>query len=147
MKVILLKDDKSLGKRGTIVTVSDGFAFNNLIPRGIAKTATPQVIREAQQREKQQRADMAAAQSARRAHAATLHKKKITLSAKAKGVKLFGSITAKDIAAAIVAQHNIDVTDKMIVLDAPIKEITTREIPVNFGDAITAHVILTVTPL
>lgn len=147
MKVILLKDDKTLGKRGAIVTVSDGFAFNNLIPRGIAKTATPQIVREAQKRAQKHAADKEAGRDAHRAQAAALHKKKVTIAAKAKNTKLFGSVTAKDIAAAITAQHGVAVTEKMIILDTPVKETTTREVRVDFGENITAGIILTVTPL
>ncbi len=146
MKVILLHDDAALGKRGTIVTVSDGFAFNNLIPRGIAKAATARVIKEAQARDRRRQVAMKKNLAQRRALAEQLSKKKITITAKAKGHKLFGSVTAKDIVAAISAQCATTVTEEMILLDAPIKELTTREVRIDFGDAITSSVILTVTP-
>lgn len=144
MQVILLTDEPTLGKRGAIVTVSDSFAFNNLIPRGIAKAATPQVIRHAQQQARKERADAAAARAATQEAADALHKKKITIHAQAKNGKLFGSVTAKDIVAAVAAQHNITIAEKSVRLDAPIKELTTREVKIDYGDGIVAGVIVTV---
>ncbi len=145
MKVILLQDDKTLGKRGAIVTVSDGFAFNNLIPRGIAKAATAHVIREAEARERKRHADAQSDLTQRRALAKQIHKKTITIAAKAKETKLFGSITAKDIVTALAAQHNHVIVEKAVMLDTPIKDVTTREVRIDFGDGVTSAIIVKVT--
>lgn len=144
MKVILLKDDKSLGKKGDIITVSDGFAFNNLIPRGIAKTATAQVLKEAQRQNERAIQDLEAEKSRLRTLASSLDKKKVTILAQAKGDRLFGSVTTKEIVRHIQQQYGSAVTEKMIILQAPIKTVTTQEISIDFGYGIIARVILTV---
>jgi large subunit ribosomal protein L9 len=144
MKVILLKDDKKLGKKGDIVNASDGFAFNNLIPRGIAKAATTQVLKEVERQQQRVQQELETLKTHIRSQAKELNKKKITIHAQAKGDKLFGSVTAKDIAENIRTHHGCDVTEKSIMLQSPIKELTSREIGVDFGHGITAHVIVTI---
>ncbi len=144
MKVILLQDNKKLGKKGDIVNASDGFAFNNLIPQGIAKLATPKAIAELNRKKAAQDKENAQRIEQIKKAAEQLDKKKITITSKAKGNKLFGSITSKDIAQAITTQHKIEIDAKNILLDTPIKELTTQEVKINYGDNITAGVIVTV---
>ena len=99
MKVILLQDVKSLGKKGELVNASDGYARNFLFPRGLAKEANAQAMNEFKNAEqsKQYKIDtaIAAAQKAKE----ELEGSKFVIKAKAgDNGKLFGSITAKDIA-------------------------------------------------
>lgn len=144
MKVILLKDDKKLGKKGDIVNASDGFAFNNLIPRGIAKAATIQVLKEAEREKNRAMQELETMKTEIRSRAQALDKKKVTIHAQAKGDKLFGSVTIKDIAEQIRVQHGCEVMEKAILLQSPIKELTTREVVVDFGYGITAGIIVTI---
>ncbi len=144
MKVILLQDNKTLGKKGDIVNVSDGFAFNNLIPQGVAQPATEKVLAHVEREQQKAQKEAAELQEKLRQSAQELDKKKVTIHAQAKGDKLFGSITSKEIAAAIKEQHDIDVDEKMIVLDAPVKELTTREVVVKYDTDITAGVVVTI---
>jgi large subunit ribosomal protein L9 len=144
MKVILLQDNKKLGKKGDIVTVSDGFAFNNLIPQGIAQTATEQVVAQIEREKKKKEQEHATYINEMKKEASKINGKKITIKAQAKGDKLFGSVTQKDIANAINEQHGTAITEDMIVLETPIKELTTCEIMVRYIDNVTASVIMTV---
>ncbi len=145
MKVILLKEQKGIGQKGDIVNVSDGFAFNNLIPRGIAKAVTQQVLAqvEKQKAKEQKELDTQKADAVRRAQ--QIDKKKINITAQAKGDKLFGSVTSKDIAAAIKEQHGIEVAEKAIKLADPIKELTTCEVRIEHGFNVESGVIVTIT--
>ena len=110
MIVILMKDVKGTGKAGDVVKVSDGYARNMLLPKGLAKEASDGNIRNL---EKQK--EIAAAKRAEQKAAAqeTAEKlEKITLEIKTKGGesgKLFGSITSKDIADALEKQEKIKV--------------------------------------
>lgn len=122
MKVILLKDVKGLGKKGTVINASDGHARNFLIPRGLAKEATTgnmkvlEKQKSAQDRKKQEELTEA------KALADKLSKLTVTLKGKSgEGGKLFGSITSKDIAAALLKQHKVKVDKRKIQLDSPIK--------------------------
>ena len=144
MKLILLQDDKKLGVKGDIIDVSEGFAFNNLIPQGIAKIATKTIIAEVERKRIRQEEEKAKQKEALQEIAKKIDKKKITILQKAKDTKLFGSVSAKDISAAIKEQHNMDIAETMIMLNKPIKELTTREIEINFNDDVKAGVIVTI---
>jgi len=144
MKVILLQDNKKLGKKGDIVNVSDGFAFNNLIPQGIAQVVTGATMAEVERMQKKQEKESKMLKSQLQKDAEKIDKKKITLTAQAKGTKLFGSIAQKDIVQAIKDQYSVDVDEKMIQLDSAIKELTTREVVIDYGDGVTASVIITI---
>ena len=144
MKVILLQDNKKLGKKGDVVNVSDGFAFNSLIPQGIAKLATSKSIAELDRKKAAQEKEMAQQIEQIKKDAKKIDKKKITIISKAKDNKLFGSVTDKDIAQAIATQHNVEVDAKNILLDTPIKELTTQEVRIDYGSGVTAGIIVTV---
>jgi large subunit ribosomal protein L9 len=144
MKVLLLQDNKKLGKKGDIVNVSEGFAFNNLVPQGIAKVVTKATMAEVERMQAKQEKELEEQKKVTQANAKKLDKKKITIEEKAKGNKLFGSVTAKDIVTTIKEQLDIDVDESMIELVKPIKELTTQEVVVNYGDDIKAGVVVTV---
>lgn len=139
MIVILLKDVKGTGKAGEVVKVSDGYARNMLLPKGLAKEATEGNIRNL---EKQK--EIAEEKRAEQKAAAEKQAEKIsniTLTIKSKGGdsgKLFGSITSKDIADALQKQENIKVDKKKIVLDSPIKQIGEAEVTVKLFSEVTA---------
>ena len=145
MKVILLQDNKKLGKKGDIVNVSDGFAFNNLVPQGIARVVTKATMADAERTQARQEKELQDKKNQIRKDAKKIDKKKITIIAQAKGTKLFGSIAQKDIAQAIKEQHSVEIDEKMILLDGAIKELTTHEIVIDYGEGIKASVIVTIT--
>ena len=139
MIVILVKDVKGTGKAGEVVKVSDGYARNMLLPKGLAKEATEGNIRNL---EKQK--EIAEEKRAEQKAAAEKQAEKIsniTLTIKSKGGdsgKLFGSITSKDIADALQKQENIKVDKKKIVLDSPIKQTGEAEVTVKLFSEVTA---------
>ncbi len=144
MKVILLQDHKTLGKKGDIVNASEGFAFNNLIPQGIAKVVTKSTMAEAERTQARQEKEKEKKKKVTQDTAKKLDKKKVTITEQAKGNKLFGSVTKKDIAGAIGEQYSVEIDETMIVLASPIKELTTQEIVIDYGDGVTAGVIVTI---
>lgn len=122
MKVILLKDTKDLGKKDQIVEVSDGYGKNYLVPRGIAKIATAGSINEAKDKQKAAEAKKARELAQAKDLAASMSNKRVVLNAKmGENGKLFGAISAKDIADAMKAQFSIEIDKKKLELDEPIK--------------------------
>lgn len=130
MIVILNRDIKGTGKAGDVVNVSDGYARNMLLPKGYATEATEGNIRNLEKQkaiaaEKKAEEKAAAQQTAEKIGAI-----RVEIKTKAgEGGRIFGSITSKDIADALKAQHNISVDKKKIQLDSPIKQ--TGEITVD----------------
>ncbi|MFV0516743.1 MAG: 50S ribosomal protein L9 [Aminipila sp.] len=126
MIVILLKDVKGSGKAGDVVKVSDGYARNMLIPKGLAKEATEGNVKSLEK----QKAIAAEKKAEEKAKAQGLadRLKELTVSIITKGGeggRLFGSITSKDISEALKKQHQIDIDKKKFVLESPLK--TTGE--------------------
>ena len=123
MIVILNIYIKGTGKAGEVVNVSDGYARNMLLPKGYATEATEGNIRSL----KKQKAIAAEKKAEEKAVAQQTAEKigKVSVEIKTKageGGRIFGSITSKDIADALKAQHNITVDKKKILLDSPIKQ-------------------------
>ncbi len=140
MKVILLEDVKSIGKKGELANVSDGYARNFLIPRKLAKEANAQVMSEFKNAEsakaykKQTEIDRA------NKDASELTGKQIKIYAKAgQNGKLFGSVTAKELSEEIKKEHNIDVDKRKIVIEADIKAYGTFAFEVKLHQGITAN--------
>ena len=118
MKVVLLQDVKDIGKKDQVVNVSDGYARNFLLPRKLAKEATAAAMSDVKAKESarahHKREEIKAANELK----AMLNGKEVTIKAKAgKEGKLFGAVTSKDVAAAIKAQHKIEIDKKKIVMD------------------------------
>lgn len=138
MIVILLKDLKGTGKAGDVVKVSDGYARNMLIPKGIAKEATEGNVRSLEK----QKAIAAQKVEEGRERAQELADKLsgLTVEILTKGGengRLFGSITAKDIAEALMKQHGVELDKKKIVLDSPIKETGETQVLVKIFPEVT----------
>ena len=123
MKVILLEDVRGSGKAGDVVNVSDGYARNMLIPRGMAMEATPQNLKQLEKKKEAQAKKYAEDKAKAEELAKKLEETGITIKAKAgKDGKVFGSVTSKDIAEALLEQ-GIEVDKKKILLDSPIKTV------------------------
>lgn len=139
MIVILTKDVKGTGKAGEVVKVSDGYARNMLIPRGLAKEATDGNVRSLEK----QKQIMAEKQAAEKQAAMELAEKmgSLTVDIVTKGGdngRLFGSITSKDISEALKEQHGINIDKKKIVLDNPIKETGEQVVKVKVYPEVSA---------
>ena len=118
MKIILLKDDKNLGKKGNIANASDGYARNFLIPKGIAMEANEGNIKQIEHF----KANEANKKEREKGQAQIFKEKleKLTITIKTKtgdNRKLFGAITNKDIAEELKKQFNIDIDKKKISVD------------------------------
>jgi len=128
MDVILTQDVKALGKKGELVAVNEGYARNYLIPKGLATIATKGVI--AQLNEKKEAEKKAEARALKKALdlANTLKGSTVTIEVKAgeKG-KIFGSITANDVATAINKQFDLKIDKKKVQLET-IKELGTFDV-------------------
>ncbi len=132
MIVILNKDVKGTGKAGDVVKVSDGYARNMLIPRGLATEATQGNIRHLEKQKAIAAEKKAEEKAAAKAQAEKIDKISVTIKTKAgEGGKIFGSITSKDIAEALNEQHKIDVDKKKIQLASPIKQTGETEVDIK----------------
>ena len=138
MKVILMQDVKSLGKKGELVEASDGYARNFLLPRKLAKEANAQAMNEYKNAENSK----IATQKAQAEHdKKTLEGKTFKMTAKAgQGGRLFGSVTSKQVAEEIKKQYNIDVDKRKVVLDCDIKEFGTYHAEVKLFTGVSAKI-------
>lgn len=139
MIVILQKDVKGVGKAGEVVKVSDGYARNLLLPKGLAAEATDGNVKnlekqKAIQEEKRQQ-DLASAKE-QAAKIEALQVKIVTKSGE--GGRLFGSITSKDIAEALESQHKIKIDKRKFILESPIKQMGEFSIEMKIYPEVTA---------
>lgn len=122
MKVILLADVKGQGKKNDIIQVSDGYAANYLFPRKLAKLADAQALNEIKNQEAAKRHRIETETAAAKETAKKLEELLVKIPAASGGDgRLYGAITAKDIAEALEAQFSITVDRRKILLDSPIK--------------------------
>ena len=146
MKVILKQDVKGTGKKGDILDVSDGYAKNFLLKKGLAEQASSVAgnsLKLQKEAEERRRAEEAAAI---RALAKTMDKSKVTLSIKCgENGKVFGSVTSREIAAKL-AELGYDVDKKKIVLKDPIKTVGDYTIEIRLMEGVSAKVFVSVVP-
>ena len=141
MKVILLQDIKSLGKRGELVEASDGYARNYLLPKKMAKEANAQAMNEYKNAENSKNYKIATQKAQAEADKKQLEGKVFRMTARAgQGGKLFGSITAKQVAEEIKKQYNITVDKRKVVLERDIKEFGTYKAEVKLFTGISANI-------
>ena len=146
MKVILLQDVKSLGKKGELVEASDGYARNYLLPRKIAREANAQAMNEYKNAENSKNFKIATQKAQAEQQKKMLEGKKFVMTAKAgQGGRLFGSITAKQVAEEIKKQYNIVVDKRKVVLECDIKEFGTYKAEVKLYTRISANIDVQVT--
>lgn len=139
MKVILMEDVKSLGKKGTIVNVSDGYARNMLIPKKLGVPATPKNLNDLKLQKAHEEKTAQEALAAAKELGAKIEASEITVSIKTgEGGKVFGSVSAKEIAEAAKEQLGLVLDKKKLVLDGTIKELGTTEVAVKLHSQVTA---------
>lgn len=145
MIVILIKDVKGVGKAGEVVKVSDGYARNMLLPRGLATEATEGNVRNLEKQKAIQEASRQKELAEAKELAAKLAQLKVTILTKSgEGGRLFGSITSKDIAEALTEQHKISIDKRKFVLENPIKHTGDYEIDIKIFTEVTAKLKVTV---
>ena len=140
MKVILLEDVKSLGKKGQIVNVSDGYARNLLLPKKLGVEATGKNMNDLKLQKAHE--DKVAQENldAAKAFAEELKDKQVDVGIKVgEGGRTFGSISAKEIAEAAKAQLGYEQDKKKLQLSAPIKELGTTMVPIKLHPKVTGE--------
>jgi large subunit ribosomal protein L9 len=140
-QAILLQPVDALGERGEVVDVSDGYLRNFLVPRKLAQPATPASIAEAGRRA--EAAERAATEQVEKAEetAVLLRKTVLTISHQAgDDGRLFGSVTAQEIADAVKAARGVKLDKRRVALSEPIKTTGTHMVTVEVADGVTADV-------
>jgi large subunit ribosomal protein L9 len=147
MKVILTDEIRGLGTRGDIVTVKDGYARNFLIPKKLAREASTGNLKSIEQ-EKKKWALLANQEKETAQKAADSVKGiKVTIQKRVGDTgQLFGSVTANEIADALVAK-GVNVEKRRIELDHPIKTLGTHDVEVRLHREVTVHLQVEVVPL
>jgi large subunit ribosomal protein L9 len=147
MQVILKQDVEKIGRRGDIIDVSRGYVRNFLVPRGLAEMATPGKLEEVRhEMEETEERDRRMAERASEI-AATLNKSVITIEARTgEDERLFGSVTAANIASAIERARDIRIDRRRVKLDEPIKSLGTHQVPVQVHGEVEASVKVIVVP-
>ena len=145
MEVVLLEDVKALGKKGQIVKVNDGYARNFILPKKLGIEATTKNLNDLKL-QKANEAKVAAEQlKAAQDLGAKLSEASVTLSIKAgEGGRAFGSVSGKEIAAAIQSQLGYDIDKKKLVLPDPLKTFGSHEVPIKLHKDVTAKLIVKV---
>ena len=147
MQVILKQDVDKIGRRGEIVDVSRGYVRNFLVPRGLAEMATPGKLEEV--RHEMEEAEERDRRMAERASeiAEILNKSVITIEARTgEDERLFGSVTAANIASAIERARDVRIDRRRIRLDEPIKSLGTHQVPIQVHGDVEASVKVIVVP-
>ncbi len=139
MKIILLQDEKKLGKKGDIIEASEGYARNYILPKKIGVEATAKNMNDLKL-QKANDAKVAQEQlDAAKALAAELETKQIIVKIKAgEGGRTFGSVSTKEIAAAVKEQCNLEIDKKKIHLPEALKNFGTYEVNVKLHVQVTA---------
>ena len=145
MKVILQQDVKGQGKKGQMIEVAEGYARNFLLPRKLAVPATADAMNTMKLQEKARKAEEARQKAEAEAVAEKLKGAVVKLTAKAgANGKLFGAVTAKEIAEGLMTQHGIEVNKQKIVVEEPIKSFGSYQLKVKLGFEITGTVYVVV---
>ncbi|MDY0123111.1 50S ribosomal protein L9 [Sulfurimonas sp.] len=143
MKVLLIKEVKSLGKAGEVKEVKDGYGQNFLIKKGFAKHATPEILAQHAEDERIAAENLAKEIAELKELAKKLDKLEIIIIKKlGQNGHLFGSITKDDVAQALQEQHNIEIDKKHITDKVAIKTVGEHDLDLKLGHAIhaTLHV-------
>ena len=146
MKVILQQDVKGHGKRGQMVEVSDGYARNFLLPKGLATIANADNVHKMKMQDKAKQAQIQQEIAEANAIVEKLKGCQVKIPAKAgSGGRLFGAVTTKEISEGLEAQHGIQIAKAKIVQDEPIKSFGSYELKCKLGHEISGTVYVIVT--
>lgn len=139
MKVILLEDVKSLGKKGEIVNVNDGYARNFILPKKLGLEATSKNLNDLKLQKQNDEKVAQEKLDAAKALAEEIKEKSVTVKIQA-GVegKVFGSISSKEIATEAKKQLNMDIDKKKIVIPDAIKSLGTYNVNIKLHKDVTA---------
>ncbi|MCI8984225.1 MAG: 50S ribosomal protein L9 [Hungatella sp.] len=139
MQIVLLEDVKSLGKKGEIVKVNEGYGRNFILPKKLGVEATAKNLNDLKLKKANEEKVAAKLLEEARELGAKLEKASVTLSIKAgENGKAFGSVSSKEISKAVQEQLGLDIDKKKLVLADPIKTLGTHEVPVKLHRDVTA---------
>ena len=139
MKVILLQDVKTKGKKGQMIEVSDGYARNYMLPRKLAIEATADAVNTKRMNDKATQERIAREKAEALEISKKLRELTVVVTAKGGGTgKLFGSITSLEIADALKAKSGIALDKRKIVISDPIKNVGTYTVTCKLGYEINA---------
>jgi large subunit ribosomal protein L9 len=145
MKVVLNKDVKDVGRAGQVKEVSDGYARNYLFPRKLAVPATKSALKQVEDREKMAARRLATEEQEAERVAERLATEPLKLYPKVGGQgRLYGSVTAADVAEALSKYLGQPVDKRKIELDEPIRTIGEYRVPYRISRTVTATVIVQV---
>ena len=138
MKVILLEDVKSLGKKGQIVNVSDGYARNMILPKKLGVEATSKNLNDLKLRKANEEKVAQENLDAAKAFAEELSTKEVILTLKVgEDGRTFGSVSSKEISEAAKKQLNLDIDKKKLQLESPIRNLGVTNVPVRLHPKVT----------
>lgn len=138
MKIILLQDEKKLGKKGDIIEASEGYARNYILPKKIGVEANARNMNDLKLQKANEEKIAQENLDAAKALAAELETKQVTVKIKAgEGGKAFGSVSSKEIAAACKEQHQIEIDKKKIQLPESLKNFGAYEVTIKLHPKVT----------
>ena len=139
MQVILLEDVKTLGKKGDVVKVNDGYARNFVIPKKLGVEATQKNLNELKNQQKRDSIVAKQQLEAAKEYGEKISKETVQLTMKAgEGGRVFGSISSKEIVTEAKKQFGFDIDKKKLQMPEPIKTFGTYEIPVKLHPQVTS---------
>ena len=146
MEVILLEDVKSLGKKGQIVNINDGYARNFVLPKKLGIEATAKNLNDLKLQKKKAEKEAAEELAAAKELAVKIEEKSVSLTMKTgEGGRTFGTISTKEISAAAKSQLGFDIDKKKMKLDETIKTLGTHIVTVKLHKNVTAKLTVKVT--
>ena len=146
MKIILLQDEKKLGKKGEIIEANDGYARNYILPKKIGVEATPKNLNDLKLQKANDEKVAQQQLDAAKELAAVLETKQVVVKMKAgEGGKTFGSVSSKEIVAEFKAQHGIELDKKKIILQDALKSFGNYEVSVKLHPQVTGKFTVKVT--
>lgn len=141
MKVILLKDVKGTGKKGDVKEVSDGYARNFLIKKGVAVEASQANMKELDEKEKSKERKALIEYEEAVLLGKQMEEINIQIEVKAgEGGRLFGSITSKEIAEQLKKQKNLDIDKRKILMDEPIRTLGSTFVEIKLHQKVTTKI-------
>lgn len=139
MKIILLKDDKNLGKKGDLIEANDGYARNYILPKKIGVEANAKNMNDLKLQKANQEKIAQEQLDEAKATAAKLEEISVSVKIKAgEGGRTFGSVSTKEIAAALKEQHGIEVDKKKIAMQDSLKNFGTYEVTIKLHPKVAA---------
>ncbi len=146
MEIILLEDVKSLGKKGDIVKVSDGYASNFILPKKLGVEANKANLNDLKNQKKREEKEAQELLESMKELAKVIEKANVKVTMKAgEGGRVFGSVSSKEIVAEAKKQCGLTLDKKKVQLPEPIRSFGTTEVPVKLHPQVTAILRVSVT--